>query len=234
MAYDPTIAIWPNNLRPKFMSRGRIHPVNFGGETLVGPGQSVTADAGRWKFGHRQTALFGDRVLTMRAMVTRLAQRKPIYVTPMDELRTPRKRASVALPPGVPFSDGSIFSDGSTFHGQPVDFLVAASAAARAVTINVQRVGPSEIALTAGNYIGLDDRLHSIEAIFPSSDGVAGKFTLTIWPYLRRAAAANDPVYTEAPIVRCLAARDTLEVPEVLDRLDRFGTIDLDFEEDRW
>jgi hypothetical protein len=234
MAYDPTIAHWPSVLRPKYMSRGRIHPVNFGGETLVGPGQSVTADAGRWKFGHRATALYGGRVLTMRAMVTRLAQRKPIYITPMDELRTPRKRAAVALPLGVTFSDGSTFSGGSTFYGQPVDFLVATAASARAMTIDVQRVGPSEVELTAGNYIGFEDRLYTIEQIFPSEDGVSGKSTLSIWPYLRAAIAVDDPAYTEAPIVRCLATRETLEVAETLDQQDFFGTIDLDFEEDRW
>lgn len=234
MAFDPSIMIWPDQLRPKSLVRGRSHPVNWGPEVVSGAPQSVAADAGRLRFTYRNVPLYGDHILTFRAVIYELTSPiLPIYVPVLDGLRTPRYRASVALPAGVPFSDGSTFSDGTTFYDQPVDFVVTNAAAARASALTLTKQGPSEIALWAGNYIGIGERSYLVKKIWDSADGVAGHYDVTIWPYLREAVAAGAAVLTESPVVKCQIDKKSIEVAEEMN-LDRLGYVDIDFIEYGW
>ncbi len=235
MAIDPTIPIWPDVLLPQRIARRRIHPVNLGPEPISGTPQSVTSDAGRWQFGLLQIPLIGEnRLLTWRALIAdRCSPLQPIYLPIFDHWMTPRYRASVAQPAGVPFSDGSTFSDGTTFYDQPIDYIVTANAAARAVALTVTAQGPAEVSLTAGNFIGLDERAYVVKKIFDSLDGVAGHYDLTIWPPLRAAATASDPVWTEVPFVKCTIATKSAEASEELDGVG-YGFIDIDLDEARW
>ncbi len=235
MAIDPTVPLWPELLRPARIARRRNHPVNFGPEVISGPPQSISADAGRLGFGLLQVPLVDDaRLLTFRAIITDITSPLlPVYIPVFEDRRTPRYRAAVALPPGVPFSDGTIFSDGTTFLDQPVDFVAAAPAAARSMSITLTRQGPTGVELTAGNIIGIAERSYFVKRIFPSADNVAGHFDLAIWPYLRAAVAAGDAIWTEYPVCKCTVAPKSVEAAEELDNMDH-GFVDIDFVESRW
>lgn len=235
MAIDPTIPIWPTlQLSPAQVSRRRLHPVNLGPEPIVGPPQSVVADAGRWELSHKRIPLHGDKLLLFRALVFHLCSPlRPVYVPIRDYVRTPRVRANVAQPAGVPFSDTAPFSDGTLFFDQAIDYVVAAPAAARATALTIAAQGAAPVELTAGQFIGLGERSHVVTQLFPSADGVATHFDLSLWPPLRAAAAIGDPGWTEDPVVKCIIDPKIVEVSEDLD-MDRIGFVDLTFTEARW
>lgn len=233
MAFDPTIPIWPCALAPSgVISRRRKHPVNLAPEPIGGAPQSVVADAGRWEISYGRIVLLGARILAFRAIVFDIcAPLRPVYVPMFDGIRTPRRRANIAQPPGVPFSDAAPFSDASLFLDQPVDFVVAAAAPPRSVSLSVASQGLSAAKIVAGQYIGLGERAHVVTKAFPTGDGEM--FILSIWPPLRAAAAAGDPVWTENPVVKCIVDPSLAEVADDLD-MGRIGYVDVTFAEARW
>lgn len=234
MPIDPTVMLWPDQLLPETIGRGRSHPINQGPEVISGPPQTVIADAGRHRFTFERIPLFGLRVLTFRAVIAELTSPLlPVYVPIADRERTPRALAFVSPFPGVTFSDSATFSDATRFYDQPVDFQVTTSAVARASSLTLTRIGPPNVALWAGNYIGIGERAYIVKKIWDSADGVEGHYDVTIWPYLRAAVAAGDDVWTEEPVVKCVIDPKSAEAAEKM-QYDRLGFVDLDFIEYRW
>lgn len=237
---DLTIPPWPCQLfaSAQSVSRGRLHPVNMGPEPIANAPQSVQSDAGRWTLRLKQIPLSGERVLLFRALIAELTSPlKPVYVQIGDVGRTPRAiaRAAYALGvgPAIPFSDSSYFSDEAGFAPAVEDYALAADAPLRATSLTVAFLGPAGVALQAGQIIGLQDRAYIVKKIWASADGVAGHYDLTIWPPLRDALAAAEPVNTETPFVRCIVDPKSAEAAEDL-ALNRIGYVDLDFVEASW
>lgn len=217
MAIDPNIPFWTRALISHPPKRRRASPMVYGPEVISGPSQSVESDAGRWRLEFEQTRVNGARILPFRALVLEITSPlRPIYVPICDWRNSPRRR--VGLSPGTGFAD------------QPIDFEVSAVSAARSTTLRVTRIGPASVQLFAGNIIGLGGRSYAIRRIAPAG-GTA--FDLTIWPYLREAAAIGDDVFTEDPVVKCMADKS---VGDILDELDDdiVGYVDIRFEEARW
>lgn len=238
MAVDPTILVWPDELAPHNIARRRVHPVNFGPEPIDGAPQSVVADAGRFQIEYNRIGLFGDSILTFRAIVADLTSPlKPVYVPLRDYPRTPRVRAgAISEHSQIHFSDGQLFSDGSGFaEGGLADFTLVGAVAARATTFTVVKKAnaPTGLALTAGNIIGLGDRAHIVTKVSASADSVPSHFDVTVWPYLREAWPVGSSVETENPILKCTIDPKMAEVSETLD-VDRIGSVDVHFSEMRW
>lgn len=233
MALNPNIPIWPAMLAPRTIERRRAHPVNIGPELVGGGAQSMVADAGLWRFEFMdiELARLPARRLVFRALTAAVcAPLMPVYVPMFDYLMTPRYLANMAEPGSVPFSDGSIFSDGSALMDQAVDFSIAAAADPRATLITI--TPGSSLNIQAGQFIGLYERSHMLTSVLPSSS-VPGSFDCQIWPYLRNPVAVGDPVWTEAPVVKCTVDPRKAEVVERM-AFERVGAVDMSFIEMRW
>ncbi len=233
MALDPTIPIWPAALMPRTIERPRAHPANIGPESVGGGAQSIVADAGLWRleFQDIELARLPARRLMFRAITASIcAPLRPIYVPIFDYLLTPRYRANVAEPGSVTFSDGSVYSDGSALLDQPADFTIAATANPRATLITITPA--SSLMIQAGQFIGLYERAHLLESVLPSAT-VEGSYDCQIWPYLRAAVAIGDPVWTEAPVVKCTVDPRKAETVERM-AFERVGAVDMSFVETRW
>jgi hypothetical protein len=234
---DLTIQNWPKSLAPKVVRRKRIHTVNMGPETIAGPPQSVVSDAGRWELEYSGVEIYGDRLLTFRAIVADItAPLKPIYVPVRDYRHTPRTRAGMAqfgaAAPNIPYSDTAVHSDGTPFDMSLNDFSLTNAVLERQSTFTITRNGPSTVILTAGNYIGIDDRAYIVKRIFPSNSN-PDQFEISIWPYLRADHAAGTVLNTENPIIRCTMDPKQLEMFDNLD-YDFLGQVDISFVEARW
>jgi hypothetical protein len=110
---------------------------------------------------------------------------------------------------------------------------VTHNAAARATALTITSVAPAGVSLQAGQFIGLVDRSYLVTSLVPSADGIANHYDVQIWPPLRAATAAGDPINTEDPIVKSIVDPRFAELSEDLD-LDRIGVIDVPFQESRW
>jgi hypothetical protein len=230
---DPSIPLWPSALAPRTIERARAHPVNIGPESVGGGAQSIVADAGLWRleFLDIELARLPARRLIFRAITAAIcAPLTPIYVPIFDYLMTPRYLANLAEPGSVTFSDGSVYSDGSALLDQAVDFTIAATANPRATMITI--MPGSSLMLQGGQFIGLYERAHILKSIVPSAS-VAGGYDCQIWPYLRAAVAIGDPVWAEAPIVKCTVDPRKAETVERM-AFERVGSVDMSFIETRW
>ena len=205
-----------------------------GVQPLAGRPQTVVSDMGAWRFTMSNIPLHdrGDKVRLFRALFFgTLVRGGAVYLPFFDWRRGPRVRNGLpAFPGAVPFSDASLFSDGAGFDGDLPTVSIAAPAAARAGTIVVQ--GASDQIPTAGEYLGLGERAHVVDAIFPGTPS-AGRTTLSIWPPLRNAVAAGDPVETVDPVCRMQIEPKSAEMVLALN-LAIVGSVTLDFYESNW
>jgi hypothetical protein len=235
---DPAIYTWPSLLAPKVVRRKRLHTVNTGPETIAGPPQSVMSDAGRWQFDYSGLDIYGDKLLTFRAVIAEIsAPLKPIYVPVRDYRHSPRTRARLAFWGATaveePFDDGLLFAEDVGFVGTYSDFKLKSDVPERSSSFTVVKTGPANVNLTAGNYIGIDDRTYVLKTVKPSVSGVAEEFDVTIWPYTRADHTADTILNTEDPVLKCTLDPKQLEIFDNLD-YDFLGQVDISFVEARW
>ena len=111
-------------------------------------------------------------------------------------------------PASVPHADGSYFSDGGGYLTSYMDVTASASAALRATTLTATvTYAPS---LQAGQHFSIDHttkehRLYRIKSVTDNEDGTS---TLTFWPPLREAVAADERLEFDRPKCRMRLADD--------------------------
>lgn len=233
MSLDASIPTFPLKfMTPQTWGVGADAPVMYGPRPLAGAPQSVASGAGRWRIAYKNLRVNGAAALVARALLASIGiPPTPIYVSPMDWIRSPRRLAGLASPAtAVSFSDGAIFSDSTRFVGGSPDFKLAANAAAftQSITIAPQVGG---LTLTAGQYLTLDERLHVLVGVWPI--GGSSNLNCKIWPPTRAAYASGFAIESENPFCRMLVdVKSAALAPEFF--AGRYAYLDLDFVEDNW
>lgn len=237
MTTDPLVWRFPQaQMTPQTVALHKIASVLSAPDGLAAPPQTVQGGAGRWGITYRSIRIATPaQRLVARATLSRLTSPlRPVMVSPMEWLMSPRRLAGMAQPDAsATFSDGATFSDRSRFAGAGSgDFSVAAAATAGSMVI-VAACAVNGLRMQAGQIISIGDRMYQIEQSADDSSIVANGQRLTLWPPLRVAVSTGDAIEAEDPILR---ARLDLRSAEMAIEMafGRYAYFDLSFVEDDW
>lgn len=236
MSLDPLVLRFPlAQMTPQSVTLHKAAAILSGPSSLAAPPQTVQSGAGRWGVTYRNIRIATPQQrLVARAALSRLTSPlRPVYVSPLEWLVSPRRLAAMAPADATTrFSDGASFSDGAVFDGASGDFAVAAPALAGATEIFVACNTPG-LRLQGGQIVSLDERMHQIEMAHDDESVIAGGQRLTLWPPLRVSLAALDPVESENPLLR--ARLDIRSAEMAIEMASaRYAYFDLAFVEDDW
>jgi len=233
---DPIV--WPlplAQLAPQSATLRKVAAILSSPAGLAAPAQTVQSEAGRWGVTYRNIRIATPtQRLVARATLSRLtAPLRPVYVSPMEWLVSPRRLAGLAQPNvRTPFSDTAVFADGTAFDGPIVDFTLATAATAGATQIIVACNTPG-LKLQSGQIASLGERMHQIDIAQDDASVVAGGQALTIWPPLRADAAVGDAFDAENPILRARLDVRSAEMA-IETTFARYAYFDLAFVEGDW
>lgn len=217
---------WPATLYPLSVMFDPDVPSSSGGQSMSGIEQVVASSAGRWRarfmFPVRprfRQVRKKDQILAARAMRAFLKGRtNTVYIGPYDCANTPS-----SLVGGAPrrylttHSDGSHFSDGSSYSTRSSPAVLTINADAGDLSMTVTMQGNSQAA-EAGQYFGFGK--NELYLIDTSIDEGGGIFLLTFWPPLRSDRLAGDDVNFSDPTCEMRLASDQsgeLDFPHLFD-----------------
>lgn len=175
-----------------------------GGPTLSGPGQDAAWDGGGWWSAELEGIDLGDAqaLRAIRALLLQARGGVKRWIVPM--LDYPLSPALTTVPHG----DGTPFSDSGEYVSGAVVAELAASAALRATTLQIQLDPATAGPLQGGEaftivHPDVGPRIYMVARIDDVTDDVYTVFTL---PPLRQAASAGDACDFDIP--RCVMKLD--------------------------
>jgi hypothetical protein len=204
---------WPDNVLP---SQAMFHPdipSTSGGPSFGGQEQVVFSSAGRWKASLTMSVKrsFGvnprARILAARAMVAYLKGRSnTVYIRLYDEANSPASLAGdgQGLITGILHSDGSAFSDGSSYAQFRTPAVLAAAAAEGDLAATITLLKGNQT-IQAGQYFGFGP---GEGYLINSAIADGPNFDVKFWPPLRSAHAVTEDVNFDTPSVEMRQAKD--------------------------
>lgn len=188
---------WPRSLR---RVASTFHPLTLtrsGGRTITGAEQIVSSDAGYWTASIAVLIRNTAELHLWRAIQAQILGRtSTIYVGPENQIRQPAAAgAGYVIPSGaVTHSDGSYFSDGSSYEsGLSVGSLSGAVAVGG---ISGTIVMPAGQVLLVGQFFEVAKRLYVVRS---SSLATTDTYAVTFWPRARSAWASGTPILMDNP-----------------------------------
>lgn len=206
---------WPDTILPSKVMFHPDVPSASGGQSFSGAEQVVFSSAGRWRATlamaiWRQSGSSdpANRILAARAMVAHFKGRtNTVYIGVYDEANAPSPLAGGGR--GLvktTHSDGTSFSDGSSYTQFQTPALLADAASKGDMAATITMLGTNQSA-QAGQYFGLGDcELYLIDS---STNEGGGNFAVTFWPPLRSDHAANEVVNFDRMTCEMRLAADT-------------------------
>lgn len=193
---------WPEVLRPARMSFYLQHNTLRFASPITRATQVLRREGARWVAELTFDPLNRQRAGVMDGLLAALAG-SVNTVRLFDwrrEYRSGDPRAQGDVPSGpYSFSDATIFTDGTGLVVGSGNPALAAGAARGALSIETAGWYPAQIAVGAGDYIGLAGRLYiATQAVTATAAGTA---SIPIAPPLRAAAALAEPLVLSKPTV---------------------------------
>jgi hypothetical protein len=170
-------------------------------DSVDGSGQVVYGVQPRWMAELTIPVAGRERVLSFRALAAQLRGRVNLLRVCLCDPYAPTIRAmSGTAHDGLPYSDGTLHSDGTGFETVPVIALTAPLAeGVETIAFDATTVAGL---VTAGQYVSIDDWLYMIRSL----EGEGADSIMTIEPPLRRAALAGDEIRLKAQSIMALTS----------------------------
>lgn len=197
---------WPRRLlAPRKVTAEPVYATSSGGRSLTAVEQIVATDAGYWSIVLDEIPVAGAvRKKVWRAMSVLLEGRMNTCAVPIYDYEAPwPSGGTYADLPGIPFSDGALFSDDTGFAQPAITATVQSAVALGAVTvpINLTNGGPLEVP----NHFSVENRLYRIKSI---TSVVGTLTTVKVWPPVRVAMTAGQTAEFDDPRQLCRLATD--------------------------
>ncbi|WP_135471016.1 hypothetical protein [Crenalkalicoccus roseus] len=221
---------WPAVLRPSRLSFYLQHNTLRFASPITRVTQVMRREGARWMAEATFDPLDRVRAGVLEGLLAALAG-SVNTVRVWDwrrEYRTGDPRSQGDVPTGpYSFSDATIFTDGTGLVVGSGNPSLAAGAARGALSIQAQGFWPGTVAVGAGDYFGLNGRLHMATAAVTASG--TGTATIPIGPPLRAAAAVSEPLVLTQPTVAMRLVSDDEAINPT--RPGRFTAITIRLEE---
>lgn len=205
---------WPDKVLPPRALSVDLSPRSLSAPpSISGAVQVVSSDAGIWRVTFDGIPVTDQqRVRAWRGIGNLLEGRLHSILVPVSRWYQPAwTEGDNSLVEPVPHSDEALLSDGAGYVGQVNDVRLAASAALRATTANVNILYGG--ALEPGQHFSIGERLYRIRTVAYTSQASA---TITFRPPLREAVASGTRLEFDDPICRMKLASDN-EMDMALD-----------------
>lgn len=223
------IVEWPiDALVPKEIGLNLAWNSRDGGAGLNGVTQIVSPLSALWEVSLALGLAGNVRVRAMRAVMAEIKGRYGWVRFPIfDPFRVRFADAGWDEPvlPGIPFSDGSLFSDGTGFRYPDIATTVEAVGELGAEEITLD-VGSIDDALGTGQFFSINDYLYMV--VRPLTISGSNR-VFKIAPPLREDVAVNDEVKIGRPTILCRLVDDRSGFANL--SYGRFGEARLDLVE---
>ncbi|WP_085044334.1 hypothetical protein [Ensifer aridi] len=201
---------WPRELLPPQQPMFHIAPMNISGPVSAsGAADVISGDAGFWRASYGSVVVTTrERVLTWRAISAKLRGRLYPILVPYCGMYQPypldANGKRIFTKPGIPHSDGALFSDESGYLSGVISAILVGSLPVRAVNGNIT-VNAAD-AIQPGHVFSFGERMYEILDVTYTSETTA---TLTWQPPLREAVTAGTELNFDRPVCRMRLASDS-------------------------
>lgn len=222
---------WPQELKNHGMNMPYLEgTAASAGVSLFGQSRKVAGDAGRWRY-KLQTMIWrkrpgetADKVLAFRALMAKTNGTLGAIRVPFFDASNVYTANGNYAPAQQPFSDGTLFTDGTGWVNSEVGFSALANAAQGATSL--QGTWPNLLQPAAGQWFSDGNYAYQISGIFPL---VGNGFRVSFVPRLRASITAGQILSLNK--IYCIMQLQNEDAQHASMSLAQVAQIELDFAE---